>query len=505
MITSSTRFRPPLCRPKILQDEWIETYLFRVARANGIRHPRLSDAERIRPTLPATALSKPDGYPIWGGLVLPRWSMVNRANKIRYCPECMAESRHVRSRWRIREFEVCTIHHIRLKDDLAEPVMTRGYAEEGKCFIADVTEEQLWAGAICPMPRERRAVEGLWADFERSIVENDIPRALENISCILFLKALLDAIETTLDEPEFLQIGLPRWTRMFQLVEQFKYPVTPNLDGIRTFLAQITVVKHRYVVLARLRRMLTDEAERPTCLSNLPVAELRTRFLNDGRKWPDAPARGLVHVPHDRPEMYVSFDRAESLIGCSTRFLQHAVRSNIFPGWSVVQYGIRRYTFLPVQAVEACRKWYSSLATREQVLNELHIDGRNYAALLGAGLLCPIGIANYTLFHRTALNDLCGRLDGLSRPFPAMVTHLRPLFGSWMFGKGITKAISQKLLEEAFSGKFPIFRQQGNPGLSAYFVDHAAVDRAYRLRRVESAKRTRQAGMESVCQLSLLP
>src|SRR5476649_1636338 len=107
----------PLCRPKMLTDEWVETYLFRVARANGIRNPRLSDTERIRPTLPATAFSKPDGYPIWSDSTLPRWSVVTRVNRIRYCPECLAQSRHIRSRWRLTVFDVCTIHHIRLKDD----------------------------------------------------------------------------------------------------------------------------------------------------------------------------------------------------------------------------------------------------------------------------------------------------------------------------------------------------------------------------------------------------
>lgn len=247
---------PPLCRPKMLPDEWVETYLFRVARANGIRHPKLSDADRIRPTLPITASSRPQGYPIWSDIPLPRWSVVTRANKIRYCPGCVAESRHIRSRWRITVFEVCTIHYIRLKDDLAEPVMTRGYKEDGRHFLTDVTDEQIWAGAVCPMPSERRHVERLWSSFEYSIVRNKISGALRTLTCILFLEAMLDAIATTIDDPGYLQICDTRSAKIAKLVEQFDYPVSPDLDGIRTFLDQITLVKHRYVVLGRMRRML---------------------------------------------------------------------------------------------------------------------------------------------------------------------------------------------------------------------------------------------------------
>ena len=46
----------PLCRPSPYPDEWSETYLFRVARANGIYRPRMSDIERLRPTLGRVAV-----------------------------------------------------------------------------------------------------------------------------------------------------------------------------------------------------------------------------------------------------------------------------------------------------------------------------------------------------------------------------------------------------------------------------------------------------------------
>jgi hypothetical protein len=495
--------RPPLCRPKMLQDEWVETYLFRVARANGIRHPKLSDADRIRPTLPITASSRPQGHPIWGDIPLPRWSVVTRVNKIRYCPGCMAESRHIRSRWRITVFEVCTIHNIRLKDDLAEPVMTRGYKEDGRHFLTDVTDEQLWAGAVCPMPSERRHVKQLWSGFECSIVQDDISSAQRAIACILFLEALLDAIATTINDPGYLEIGGPRSEKMAKLIEQFEYPVLPDLDGIRTFLAQITLVKHRYVVLGRMRRMLADEEDRPTCLSNLPVSELRAQLLDGGRNWPSAPTRGLVHPRHTQPEGYVSFNKAESLIGCTPSFLRHMVRSNIFPDINIVKHGQKRFSYISLHAVQACRRWYASLATHEQVMNELHIDRKTLATLLTAGQLRPLEIGAYTFFKRTDLADLCRRLEDISRPLPMAATHLHSLFGRWMLQRWARKAISSELAKEAFEGRFPIFRQPGAPGLSAYFVDQSALDRAHQLGRIAIVKRRRPT--ESSQQLSLLP
>ncbi|MFM0658602.1 TniQ family protein [Paraburkholderia sediminicola] len=494
---------PPLCRPKMLADEWVETYLFRVARANGIHRPRLSDTERIRPTLPITASSKPHGYPIWSDVLLPRWSVVTRVNKIRYCPECMTESRYIRSRWRLTVFEVCTIHNIRLKDDLAEPVMTRGYKEGGRYFVTDVTDEQLWAGAVCPMPNERRHIEHLWSDFERSIIGNDVPNAVGTLPCILFLEALLDAVATTLDESRCLPTGVPRYVVMAKLIEQFEYRITPDLDGIRTFLDQLTVLKHRYVVLARLRRMLTDEADRPTCLSNLPVAELRMQLLNGGGKWPDAATRGFGHPRHTQSDGYVSFDKAESVIGCTTSFLRHIVRNKFFPDTNVVQHGRKRFTYLPLQAVQACRRWYASLATREQVMIELDIDHRTFATLVNAGLLRPLEIGVFTFFQRSDLTDLCRRLEDISRPFPVAGTYVHSLFGKWMSRGWPRKSTSLQLVKEAFDGKFPIFRQPGNSGFAAYFVDQTALDRAQQIKRIELAKLGRQPDPSH--QLSLLP
>ncbi|MFM0732840.1 TniQ family protein [Paraburkholderia sediminicola] len=482
----------PLCRPKVLPDEWVETYLFRVARANGIRHPRLNDTERFRPTLPATALSKPDGYPIWSATTLPRWSVVTRVNKIRYCPECMTQSRYIRSRWRLTVFDVCTIHDIRLKDDLVEPVMTRGYRQENRYFVTDVTDEQLWAGAVCPMPSERRHVDRLWSGFERSIVEDDTPGAFEQLTCILFLEALLDALASTTSEFESSPVGIPRSTKLAELVARYEFSLSADLDGIRNFLGQITLIPHRDVVLARLRRMLLEEAHRPTCFSNLPIAVLRRRLLVGAEENTHASNHGLLHPGQAQTAGRLSFERAKSLIGCPPRVLRHLIDNKVCQGASIVQYGSRRNTYISPDAVHACTEWYASIATPEQVMNELGIDQSGFLALFSARLLRPIAVDLRRFFKRSDLTDICRRLEEVSRPSPANAPNLHPLLGEWIPSSGPYRPAALQVLREAFSGKLPIFRQTESSHLFAYFVDYTALERARRLRKGDIARHKHQ-------------
>jgi hypothetical protein len=482
----------PLCRPKMLPGEWVETYLFRVARANGIRRPRLGDADGLRPTLAATAFSKPDGYPVWGDITLPRWAVVTRNNAIRYCPACMAQSRYIRARWRLRLFEICTIHYIRLKEDLAEPVMTRGYTKSGKRFVTEVTDEQMWEGAVCPMPRERRYVERLWSGFENSIIEDDTRTVMETLPFILLLDALFDAIAARTGARRALQLGIPRSASIAELVEQFEYPVMPDLAGTRALL-KLIAARHRWAALTRLRRVLMDEVDRPTCLSKLPVAELRMVLRNNRRKAADKRARSLTCPQQAQSEGFVSFENARLLIGCTSGCLGRLVRKELLPGMKAVVPGQKRCTYLPWRSVEACLKWHASHANRESVMKELHINRRTYSVLLGAGLLRAIEVGAYRFVPRDLLIDLHRHMVDMSTTDVAPAAHRYPLFGTLLSSAGIGATTSIELCKEAFAGKFPIYRRAGEPGLSAFFVDEIVLDRMRALKRFDLAKRRYQA------------
>ncbi|VVE80355.1 hypothetical protein PSP31120_02582 [Pandoraea sputorum] len=493
----------PLCRPSPYSDEWSETYLFRVARANGIYRPRMSDIERLRPTLGSTASSRSDGYPVWSPSTLPRWSVVTRVNPIRYCPQCMVECRYIRARWRLTRLDVCTLHGVRLKDDLAEPVMTKGYRQPEKHFITEVTDEQLWEGALCPMPCEMRHARRLWSGFERLLNSGNNAEAFDELVCILFLEAMLDAIATTYEEPGLEAFQAPRSAQIAELVDRFQFPVEPSLDGIERFLMHIERPSHRIAVLMRLRRMLLDEPMRPTCLSTLPIAELRQSFLMERCTVPRPRKQSVVSPARDVPEGYISFDAAVVLIGCPSEMLRHLIHHDVIQDSRTVLHGIRRHTYLPERAVKECRRWYASLVTPRQVARELCVDYRAYAALRSMDILRPIVVENSQYFRKTDLVGVCRKLEDISHLHPGDTVRTYSLFGDWMAWRGGTKALSLKIVRDVFNGNIPVYRKLDCPGLSAYFVDETAVRRLRELRRVEGG-RTRKRHVTHG-QLSLLP
>jgi hypothetical protein len=59
-----------------------------------------------------------------------------------------------------------------------------------------VTNAQLWDGAHCPMPDERRHVTRIWSSLEETIVADDMTNVLERLACVVVLEAMLDAIAT---------------------------------------------------------------------------------------------------------------------------------------------------------------------------------------------------------------------------------------------------------------------------------------------------------------------
>ncbi|AOJ36418.1 hypothetical protein WJ23_00100 [Burkholderia lata] len=62
---------------------------------------------------------------------------------------------------------------------------------------------------------------------------------------------------------------------------------------------------------------------------------------------------------------------------------------------------------------------------------------------------------------------------------------------------------SLALVNEALSGKLPVFKKTDDTGLSAYFIDQYAVELLRKLRRIETARRKYEERMPG--QLSLLP
>jgi|GEM_PF-4367637 len=487
-MTTPYTSRPP-CRPKILPDEWVETYLLRLAKANGLRRPWKHDIELFRPTLPYTAQSDPNGHPSWGIVTLPSWSVLGRGSRIRYCPACMAESKHIRERWRLASFEVCTIHNIRLKDDLIEPAFSIVLGQPNKHVLADVTDDQLWAGAVCPMPLERDYVIRMWADFERSILNHDVERAVSKLTYTILLERMLDSLAVARRGRAQPRADAQRALHRAAFAARYNFSTTGTLEGVRIFLDQITEPLHRRTTLKCLGHLLWEEERNPTCLSSVPIANLRDR-LTPTLSGSSVPVSGKLPLSNNSSRnRYVSLKQATFLVGCRPRLLHHLVHQRYFGDVRVLVRGMKRHTFLPQHEVEACRRWYHSTRTADLAMQELQTNGRSFQLLLDAGLLRPLRIDSFTLYRYSDLVDLCRRLEDVSQPYSEEKMGLYQLFGEWMFEKRTPGSVSKELVKQIFHGKFRVFRQLGGSGISAYYVDHTVLDRLKILRRLYTSER----------------
>ena len=197
----------------------------------------------------------------------------------------------------------------------------------------------------------------------------------------------------------------------------------------------------------------------------------------------------------------MTLEQASREIGCPQNLLKHLIRNNIVPGGGAGRHERKRCAYLLPQTLAACRRWYASIATRDQAKEQLHLAQRAYVALLSSGLLRPLTFGQRPYFQRSDLEELCRQFEGVSLSCPSDISHLQSLFGEWLPSYGQYRRTSPDILHEALRGGFPIFRRLDYPGLSAYFVDWRAIDRLNRFKRDEDAKRAQQAG--PVRQLSL--
>ncbi len=179
----------PLLRRPLQPDEWPESYLAAVVRENGVRRPWIYHVDQIRNLLPwyrvggrdtncIDRLTLPysrDGWPVYGRAPLPRWASLQRSSGLRYCPLCMLESRYVRTRWRLPGLLVCTFHGCFLKSDVAEPALTTVYKRDGLLHLADATDEDLLAEAVCCMPDQFRVVRQVWGALEVAADKSPLP------------------------------------------------------------------------------------------------------------------------------------------------------------------------------------------------------------------------------------------------------------------------------------------------------------------------------------------
>lgn len=457
-------------RPRRNPDEWIETYLGRIARCIGIKRPWRDDLELLRDLIPFTAEYAMDGAPRYGALPVPDWAAAGRGSKIQYCPACMVEARFIRSRWRLAHFEVCTVHGIRLKDDLVEPAFTANYQRHGRQAISVATSEQLWEGATCPMRDELDHVTGLWSAFETAAVVEDREGASRTLAWTLLIERLLDALATSVRGIEYPSKYAIRANHRAAWAKKYNIVAQPNHDAVLALLDGLRLPAHRRAAMRCLAYLVREELRKKTCLSSLPLQSLHDRVM--ALRPEDIYIKGHGALPRrSHPEGYLSFEATEALVGCPGGVLAELLRIKALSDVRHLSYGRKRYQFIRSEEAFACRRWFHSLMSLDELKERLQIDRSGYAFLVRAGLLHSIRISGRAWIRTHDVQSLLSKLEDASLAPPGNGTKLFAISQIWTNPRGIVQKASMEAVVGAITGRHRLYRKAENPGLSAFFVE----------------------------------
>lgn len=491
---------PPV-RPRLLQDEWFETYLVRVIRENGVKAPWRYDLDRLREVLDQKSDCTENGAPKYANETLPSWAVPGRGAQIRYCPICFDESRHIRARWRLATFEACTLHKLILKSGLCEPAITSMYQEPGKRLVHEIQPDELWSDTTCPLPVAAEYANNIWSEFENRAAGVKPGDVAEPLAWALLAERIMDAVVTAVRDLGYPPRFVLRLHHRANWLANSGLRLIATKDGVWQFLASLKVHAHRRAALRTLLALQREEQRKKTIMSRLPLQEFHDKLL---ASFPEtssgSPSGALPRAMH--PAGYISLERTEALLGCSPSFLFFLVREQFFHRVEKIKWGRKLYVFIHGADVEACRRWLASTMTYEQVLSQLCVDRKAYWILLECGLLNPIQLDSWSRHRREDVSKITTNLDSIARPYNPEIRGVQPLMGMWWQRKGAMRTAVIQVLKEIWDGQLPVFRNPEVSGLGAYYVDFSAIDRLRRLSESYAFRRAREG--RSAGQFSLL-
>lgn len=478
-------------QPKRRQDEWLETYLGRVVRANGVAKPWRHDLERIRAYVQTTANSQPEVTPKYGRQKLPAWAVLGRGAQIRYCPACLLECRYIRARWRLAAFEVCTIHGVRLKANLVEPAISAAYNRPGKWQIDQIPPEEIEAGSMCPLPLERVHVDAIWGTFERAVVGGET-EVCQPLAWAILANRLLDVVVTAVRGPDYPQRDVPRAAHRAGWLARVGLAIAASPEGVLGFLLNLRQNAHRRAAATALRMIMGEEWRQQTLLSSLPLRHLHDRMIAAAPETQAPVCHGALARDH-HPTNHVSLEKAEAIIGCQASLLYFLVREGFFESVKTLKYGRKHYTFIHRSEIETCRRWFSQCLSCEDLMSGLQIDRRGYWTLMDSQVLRPIRLGSRSWHRRQDVSALLCKLDEVARTFPNGSSGLYPLMGAWMHRRGRARTVLIQVVHEIFRGELPLYRKLDETGLRAYFVDVVSIERLRWLATAHQLRAEREA------------
>ncbi|MYM25487.1 hypothetical protein GTP46_22920 [Duganella sp. FT135W] len=468
-------------RPAKKPGEWIESYLVRVARANGLRYPSASHIERLKsialelgPKVESDAQSYLSPLPIW--------AKKKTGSPIRYCPACFQEERCVQTRWRLTRLEMCTKHHLHLKTGLVEPALCVTVNYPNPIQLNEITDSQLWDGATCPMPAEKNYALGMWEAFERASIEGDSEHVAEHLAWVLLAEYILDAVISTGEGPEIPVRGHSRLSQRAQWLRDAGLTISPSYGAIVAFLTSLKNLSERRAAARCLRTLMKDTEQSSPLLRSLPLQELLDRLHATSPEMYCPSAQGALPIQY-HPEGYVSLNYAELLLGRDTNFVHFLVRANFFERVKKVRFGKRVFFFVHQAEIESCRRWLSDCMTPVQLMKHWNINRTIWRALHRNGICRPFKIGIWAYHRIDEINTLTIKLESTARLMIGQPTQRLPLFDDWLLGPSTPPSVFKTILDEILEGRIKLYRVPEHPGLSGYYVDAAAEVRAKEISR----------------------
>lgn len=490
-------------------DEWTETYLVALARAQGLGRPRASDVEQLRtillPNMSVAVARPPLGPASWpctpalaqyGDKSLPSGAVFARSGPLRYCPFCLNESRYFRSRWRLTGLHACTVHGCHLKADLFEDALTHYLARRNRTNVVDAKPEQILGGTVLCTADELDAIKMVWEPMEKvaqtvSTVEER--QRLDTLACwSILLWNLLDVAASAHYQQILHQPTHGELARVCRFVKDFQLAVEPSMQGLLTLFSSFTEDAHYRSAKRLIDALLERQVKEESVLADLPLRELGERI---------AALAPRILVP--RPVGGTALQGVRNQSVCKAALLERLASHG--PGREAINRlfkrglipttkllcGGRDFTLIDKSHAQRAKRVMLSLIHAREFMAEHDVDAITYEAIRHAALLKTGMLRAY--LYRPEIASLVTRLELMCSPATdAQGPRWRVFCAATISAVG-GRGLFCDFIHAAIQGRFRLFRDLSQPGLSAFSISIDALSWAVERRRAIHCERAAQA------------
>jgi len=281
----------------------------------------------------------------------------------------MAESRYIRTRWRIPLLPVCTLHGCYLKNNLAEPALTILHKRWGLRNIHEISDEDLMDEAVCCLPAEFAVASAVWAPLERAAEASPNPYADKALAELAGWTALvwrlLERVASAHRYQVNRQLHSSTLTDITQLMTDLRVNISPSNQGVQAFIQCLTENVHCLAAARCLRAIMSIETRTESVVSRLPLAELHDALLAA------APQMAVSTKPNERrfrEESTQALSRPQAIeyLGVGLRVFNEWMRTRKFPSVTIHKIGRKQVNF--IDRADLRRAKYALLDQRRGLL-----------------------------------------------------------------------------------------------------------------------------------------